>query len=172
MQYICAWIHLCQFEPILLHSISFCRFPVLPPPSQGIAHFLLLYVSYHSFLYLFVYSFCKDVDHDWVLVSHKMCEITLPKCSYMIKRHYIRWHPPSPCLPAPPATLKRVETYMETYMSDSEEELHNMLDALESKFEAEYWDMAEWAVKKIREMETSPFSSYLYECVCTCLFTH
>jgi len=48
---------------------------------------------------------------------------------------------------------KRVETYMETYMSDSEDELHKMLDELEAKFEEEYWDMAEWAVNKIKEME-------------------
>jgi len=48
---------------------------------------------------------------------------------------------------------KRVETFMETYMSDSEDELHKMLDELEAKFEEEYWDMAEWAVNKVKEME-------------------
>ena len=42
---------------------------------------------------------------------------------------------------------------METYMSDSEDELHKMLDELEAKFEEEYWDMAEWAVNKVKEME-------------------
>ena len=50
--------------------------------------------------------------------------------------------------------VQRVETFIETYISESEDELHAMLDLLEQRFEAEYWDLAEWAVKKIEEMET------------------